>query len=647
MSEPNPNESSDFSTDLPPADAEATQPTPVPPVPALPIWTWLKLESDTWFARLFVPFLVLIQLIYTSAQLVTGDFFLAVMSLVSVFLMILFAGFRPLQELILRRPFTRSHAFYIMVFWVTGQLFVFFYRIVGQVPSLGKDSEPFYVFLLIFAAVTFRMLMSLYGLTPYGYRLFASENPLWEQILVALNEFISVSLFSFVLGRLIARIIQPDVFTLQTNFYYNIGLLFVTGIYYLLLQAMWIGAWNRWLSRNTVWVRLARLIAPILLVVASLVIARHFANLSEPRTANLLGDATVDETILSLSPIIWMMVFYVVIIVYSGGRGLRRMLIPNRLLNHLPEGAARPLRTISDMDILLIFGLFVTVIPVQLFLFNDTTIIGDLQAQIQGNALIDSSEQALAFIFGLPFYIVALSLLVLYAFVMANTTISAHDRDTLVDRLPVTLIVIFIITLYLAVIPFSEVLVSGSIPDLQSDLGYILAFNVLIPLVLFYGHYYLLIRFPYGRGQTRWRVQHGAELESRLRAVDTQLANLQKDIDQCEFVWKNRGNLQTTKDDQIGMLFDLIELNGKRDRLNMQRLQILSDRQALQDVSESPISLTVASMPTRIIQLGIPLVLIFKVYEWAIVNDGLREVASNPNIGVIEFFQIVLESTNF
>ncbi|MEL6309797.1 MAG: hypothetical protein AAFQ52_16770, partial [Chloroflexota bacterium] len=186
-----------------------------------------------------------------------------------------------------------------------------------------------------------------------------------------------------------------------------------------------------------------------------------------------------------------------------------------------------------------------------------------------------------------------------------------------------------------------------SIPDLQSDLGYILAFNVLIPLVLFYGHYYLLIRFPYGRGQTRWRVQHGAELESRLRAVDTQLANLQKDIDQCEFVWKNRGNLQTTKDDQIGMLFDLIELNGKRDRLNMQRLQILSDRQALQDVSESPISLTVASMPTRIIQLGIPLVLIFKVYEWAIVNDGLREVASNPNIGVIEFFQIVLESTNF
>ena len=95
-------------------------------------------------------------------------------------------------------------------------------------------------FLLIFAAVTFRLLMSLYALTPYGYRLFASENPLWEQVLVALNEFISVSLFSFVLGRLIARFLQPDVFTLQTNLYYNIGLLFVTGIYYLLLQAMWI-----------------------------------------------------------------------------------------------------------------------------------------------------------------------------------------------------------------------------------------------------------------------------------------------------------------------------------------------------------------------------------------------------------------------
>jgi len=188
---------------------------------------------------------------------------------------------------------------------------------------------------------------------------------------------------------------------------------------------------------------------------------------------------------------------------------------------------------------------------------------------------------------------------------------------------------------------------SGDIPNFQQDLGYILAFDVLIPLVLFYAHYYLLIRLPYGRGQSRWRIEHAVELESRLKSVDEELAKLQKNIDRCEVIWKNRVNLKSTRDDQIGMLFDLIDLNGKRDRLNMERLQILSDRQELQDVSEAPISLTVASLPNRIIQYGIPLVLVFKIYEWAIVNDGLREVANNPNIGIIEFFQLILENTNF
>ena len=52
-------------------------------------------------------------------------------------------------------------------------------------------------------------------------------------------------------------------------------------------------------------------------------------------------------------------------------------------------------------------------------------------------------------------------------------------------------------------------------------------------------------------------------------------------------------------------------------------------------------------LPVRIFQFGIPLVLAFKIYEWAIVNDGLRQVASNPNIGVLEFFRTILENTNF
>ena len=190
-------------------------------------------------------------------------------------------------------------------------------------------------------------------------------------------------------------------------------------------------------------------------------------------------------------------------------------------------------------------------------------------------------------------------------------------------------------------------LISGRIPNIQQDLGYILAFDVLIPLVLFYTHYYLLIRLPYGRGQARWREQYAVELEARLIEVDTGLAKLETDIDQCEVIWKNRDNIKSNQNEQIGMLFDLIDLNGKRDRLNMERLQILSERQELQDVSEAPISLTVASMPSRIIQYGIPLVLVFKIYEWAIVNDGLREGANNPNIGILEFFQTILENTNF
>ena len=45
-------------------------------------------------------------------------------------------------------------------------------------------------------------------------------------------------------------------------------------------------------------------------------------------------------------------------------------------------------------------------------------------------------------------------------------------------------------------------------------------------LVLFYLHYYLLIRIPYGRGQNRWRLQYAAELENKIRSVSTELATL-------------------------------------------------------------------------------------------------------------------------
>jgi hypothetical protein len=610
-------------------------------------WNLLQTEHETWFDRLFVPLLLVLQVVVTIWCILQQDWVMALLSCVGIALMLIFASSERAKQLILRQKFTRSHAIYLLTFWVYSLLFLDFYRRLSILPTTGKGSQPFYIFLLLFLAVTFRLLLALFAITPLGYKVFFSKIPIWEQVLVAVNEFVAASLLAFILGAEIARFLQPHVFTLRVDVYYLSGLIFLTALYYLIMQAMWIQAWNHALGRANLWVRLARIITPIALLVASLVIVRHFTNLSDLRSANLLDTANLNQTILALSPIVWMMIFFILLIVFSGSRGLRNLFLPNKLLEHLPERLAKSLRTVSDMDILLLIGSLSTVIPVQVFLFNNRAIIGDLQERLQGNALIGSSEQALALIFSLPFYILAISLLALYAYVMANPKLSAPDRDTLVDRLPITLIIMFIITLYLAAIPFSQVLSSGRIPDFRRDLGYILAFDVLIPLVLFYVHYYLLIRIPYGRGQNRWRSQYAAELENKIRAINTDLATLQSQIDQCELIWKNRGNLRSNSDQHIDMLFDLIELNGRRDRLNMSRLQFLADKQELQEISESPISLTIAQMPNRIFQYGIPLILLFKIYEWAIVNNGLREIASNPNIGVFEFFQKILENTNF
>jgi hypothetical protein len=624
---------------------EITKPNPVNR--RRPFWRMLQTEHDTWFDFLFVPVLLLIQILVTIWVFLLGDFILGIVSLLGIALMLGLALSETVKTRFLRQRFTRSHAVYAFIFWVYSLLFGLLYQRLLSLPAIGKESQNFYIFLLLFLAVTFRLLLALFALTPIGYKVFFSKIPVWEQFLIAINEFVAAALFAFVLGAELAHFLQPSIFSLRVDIYYTTGLLFLTGLYYFIMQAMWIQPWNQALSHNNVWIRFARIVTPIALVVATMVIVRHFANLSDTRTANLLGTSNINQTILALSPLVWMMIFFILIIVYSGNRGLRNLFLPNKLLELLPERLARLLRTVSDMDILLLFGAFATFIPVQIFLFNDRTFIGELQSRLQGNALIYSSEQALALIFSLPFYILAVLLLALYAYVMANPRYSAQTRDTLVDRLPITLLMIFIITLYLAAIPFSQVLTSGRIPDLRSDLGYILAYDILIPFIIFYLHYYLLIRIPYGRGQSRWRLQYARELESKLRDVNTELATLQSRIEQSEVIWKNRGNLRSSSDQQIDMLFDLIELNSKRDQLNMNRLQHLADRQELQEISEAPISLTIAQMPNRIIQYGIPLILLFKIYEWAIVNDGLREVVNNPNIGVLEFFQKILENSNF
>jgi hypothetical protein len=604
-------------------------------------------EGTSWFERLLVPILLMIQVLYTGWCVLNGDFLAMMVSLVGIALMVVVAGTKTVQRVILRQPFTRSHAFYLMTFWVHSLVLLTVVRVLSTIPSTGKDSRFFYIFALLMVALTFRMLLVLFALTPFGYRLFISKLPLWEQVLIAINEFIAASLLAFVLGGLIAQIVQPRVFTLRPHYNYVGGLLFVTSIYYIIIQIMWVQRWNEWLSRYNVWVRLARLLAPVALIVASIVIVRHFTRLSDPRSATLLATAELDETILALSPTIWMMIFFIVLLVYTGGQGLRRRLIPNDLLDRLPSRIANPFRTFSDMDILLVFGVLMMTIPLQVFVFNNTAIIGLLQERLGQNALIDTSEQALAFIFSVPFYIVAILLLMLYALAMARGDISARERDHLVERLPITLLIIFIITLYLAAIPFSETLASGELSSRYFNLGFILAYDVLIPLILLYVHYFLFIRLPYGYGQSLWRRQHARELEGELAAIDRRLNELQVQIQQGENIWTNRANIRTNQTEQIDMLHDLIFLNGERDRLNMERLAIVRERQELAEISEAPISLGVAQLPARVFGLGIPLVLAFKIYEWAIMNDGLRRIASNPNIGVLEFFKEILENTNF
>ena len=75
-----------------------------------------------------------------------------------------------------------------------------------------------------------------------------------------------------------------------------------------------------------------------------------------------------------------------------------------------------------------------TVIPVYLLLFGDTGgVVGGLRQQIlqRGSALIETSEQALALLFTLPFYVLIVALLALYGYTLAQPTLSARQRDRL------------------------------------------------------------------------------------------------------------------------------------------------------------------------------------------------------------------------
>lgn len=622
-----------------------TQPTPPPSIKHL-FMNWLSNSNQTWFERLLVPVLIFLMVLFTGLRLFASDWLQVGVSLFGIALLASFASFPPLQRLFLGQAFNRSHAFYLSIFWLYSLIAVTVTRILLVTPAFGKESRPFYVFTILLIAVVFRMLFSLFALTPLGYRVCMSKIPFWEQCLIAINEFMAAGLLAFILGGELTQWLQARVFTLQVNVWYSGGLIGAALAYYLLVQAMWIQAWNQWLSKRVVWVTLTRLFAPLALVVASIVITQHFTNLSEARSASLLNTANIDQTILALSPIVWMMIFFVIVIVYTSNRGLRRRLLPDDLLQKLPIRLYNALNTISDMDILMLFGALASLIPLQLFLFNNIGVIGSLQAQLsRQNALIDSSEQALALIFALPFYLLAVALLALYAYVLSRNTVSAQERSQLADLLPIPLLILFIIMLYLAAIPFSQVLTEGRLPRLPQDLAYILAYDVLIPFILFLIHFFVLVRTPYTHGHKKWRIRYEQELANAMQGVRSKIQEVQAHINQAENLWKNRDYLKTGQTERMNMLYELIELNSQRDNLDMERSHLQAEQQNLSQLADAPLALE--DVPRQILTYGITLVLFFKIYEWAIVNDGLREVANNPNIGILEFFQTILENTNF
>lgn len=610
----------------------------------------VQLTGGSRWDRILLLALIGIGILFGGAQVLVGDVTLALVSWFWVVMLVLLASLKRLQQIVLGRLLERAHMVYIGVLWAYTLLWVWAYRLLQSLPSTGKDSQFFYIILILFLAITFRVVLSLFALTPRGYAIFVSRIPVWEKVLLAINEFIASGLLALVLGGELARFLQPQVFTIYSDPVYTGMLIGMAALYYLFIHMMWVQVWNDWLSKNRVWVSLARLLTPVALIAATLVIARHFTRLSDARSADLLGTANLDQAVLALSPVIWMMIFFIGVLVWGGQRGLRQRLLPDILLDNLPPRLRRFLSTISDMDIMLLVGVLATSIPLQLFLFDDEAqgVIDVLRQQIaQQNAIIDSSEQALALLFALPFYLLALVLMGLYAWMLARPALSADDREHLVQQLPLGAMIIFIITLYLCAIPFSQVLVEGRLPRLPQELGRVLAFDVLIPLVLLYAHYWLLVRIPYGRGQSRWRTRTSAELEGQLRHIDNQLGDIERRLTRSQNVWNNRFNLRANQDERIDILYQFIELNGERDRLNMERLRVVDARQQLTEVSEAPIAIAVARVPARVVSLGIPLLIVFKIYEWAVVNDGLREIANNPNIGLVEFFQIILEQTQF
>jgi hypothetical protein len=551
-------------------------------------------------------------------------------------------------------PFNLRHVLQIVLYWIFSLAAWMFFLLLFGVDAAGKDSRLFYVFLLAMLGFVFSSVRSLAMPTvPRVYRAVSTNVPLWEQLLLAANEVIAVGLVAYIWSSVLVRVFQPDVFTTRLNVMYSLGLGLSVLVYYIGVQLMWLQRWNDYVSRHEVWVRLARVTSPLLLLVISALITSRFTAQTDPRTASLGDNANLDFTVLSLVPVIWVLVFVVMVLVYSGRRGLRQRFLPPALLEHLPRRLRVVLAAISDMDLLLVIGVLTTFIPVVLLFFGgDTGLIGSARQVIEqrGAAFIETPEQALAIVFVLPFYLFIVLLLLLYALVISRSALSSQDRDDMMRQLPVGAMISMLIVLYLFAVPFTQAFTEGRLPSFSQDLGRILSFYILIPLILLYLHFLPLVRFPYGRGQNLWRTQEAERLDANLRDIDRRIRNLNQELTRIDNQWKVQGRATDEINYLKGRMDTLhryIHLNSERDDLNMRRLQIVAARQNLAGISETPLAIAVARLPVRVISIGIPLLLLFQLYQWAVVSDGLRRVINDPNLTLTQFIQILLENIEF
>lgn len=596
------------------------------------------------FDRLLVPALLLLATAIAALRLLAGAWPEALFTLLCGALLFALAAFPAVRSRLLDAPFGRRHAFVIVLLWLYGSAGIAIARGLASAPTAGKDSPLFYTLLLGGLAVITMLVRAALLLTPRGSRWFVTRIPLWEQALVAANEGVAAALLALFLAPLLAQAAEPGLFSLRIDAAYTLAVGAVLVLYYLGTQIMWLQRGNDWLSRTEVWVRLARLLTPPAIVIVVVVLARPFIERGDPRSAELLGGGA-GIAILSLAPVILLLVIVIALLVYTSRPGLRERFLPALLLERLPPRLRRFLSSISDMDLLLILGVLVTLIPVALLLEGSGGVLADLRRQIlqSSGALIETSEQALALLFALPFFVIFVVLLTLYAFAISRQTLSARDRDALVAQLPFGFLHLLIIALYLFAVPFTQVVTEGRLPRLPQDSVRIILFNILIPLVLLYVTYFAFVRIPYRRGQNGWRGTQQTALNRELTRLDDRIAGLNRELAHLEERWRISPPDGPARTD---LLFHYVQLNGIRDDLNMRRLQVLGERQQLFELSETPVSLAVARLPLRVVSIGVPLLIALQVYQWAVLNNGLQQIVEDPNATVLDFLQALFQQIN-